>query len=51
MAFDVFMNRMKDEKDRSAKFVSAAAFVNGEESFVHVEHTEGLISGRVEVEK
>ncbi len=47
---DVFMNRMKDEKDRSAKFVCAAAFVNGEESFVHVEHTEGLISGRVEVE-
>ncbi len=47
---DVFMNRMKDEKDRSAKFVCAAAFVSEDGNFVHIEHTEGLISMKVEAE-
>lgn len=47
---EFLMNRMKSEKDRSAKFVCAAAFVNGEDVFAHVEHTEGLISMSVEAE-
>ncbi len=47
---DFFMKRMKNEKNRSAKFVCAAAFVNGEDVFCHVEATDGEITTQVEVE-
>lgn len=47
---EFFMKRMENEKDRSAKFVCAAAFVNGDDIFGHIEHTEGVITSEVEAE-
>lgn len=45
-----FMKRMATESNRDAKFVCAAAFVNGDASFCHLEETIGEISESVEVD-
>lgn len=45
-----FMKRMEKEKDRSAKFVCAAVFVDGKKVFRHVEDTDGVITESIEVE-
>lgn len=47
---DHFMKRMEVEKNRNAKFVCAAAYVNGDFEEVFVEQTPGLITGEIEVE-
>lgn len=47
---DYFMKRMESEKNRKAKFVCAAAYVNGDREEVFVEQTQGLIAAAVEVD-
>lgn len=45
---EFFMERMKDEQDRRAKFVCAAALVSPEEEMVFFSETPGMISERLE---
>ncbi|MFA5855159.1 MAG: non-canonical purine NTP pyrophosphatase [Candidatus Gracilibacteria bacterium] len=44
-----FMNRMREETRRGAKFICAAAYVSGEEEKVFIGETSGVIAESIEV--